>query len=993
MIGQTIAQYKILEKLGAGGMGEVFLAEDANLHRKVALKFLPDKLNSDPEFKSRFEHEARAAAALNHPNIITVYDLGEHDGRMYIAMEHVTGKTLGDLIEANQLDVSKSIELAIQICDGLGAAHEAGIVHRDIKPANIIVDDRGRARILDFGLAKSHRATTETKIGSTVGTVQYESPEQSRGEPVDSRSDLFSFGAVLYEMLTGKLPFPGDYDAAVRYSISHEPIEPLARYKSGIPVDLENVVSKLLEKEPEMRYPAANGVIADLKRIERDLTHSSSTSRITQPSGISRQSAEVSQGKSMGKKFILPGSLVVVLLALALVFKPWKFEISPTQEAQAHEDRLAIMYFDNLADPGDTQRQGEIVANLLIADISASTQLKVASSQRLYDILKLLGHEGIRQIDRTVASQVAEKAEARWMLTGSILRTEPNVVLTSQLIEVETGNILASSRIDGAVGEDVFLLVDKLTDDILTGLNLSAESLNESPDIGDLTTTSPEAYRYYLEGWEMIRKMKTRDARPAFENAIRLDSNFAMAYYGLSFVAESSNEQDAAIARAVELSDGISERDRLFILARDSERKERFVALADPERTVALFTEIIEKFPDEKEPYSRLGQYYFISSHRNVNKSIELLNRVIELDPLEKSAYSYLAYANHYAGNLERAFWAINKYVELAPDEANAYDTRADLFAMNGRVDNAIADYRKAIAVDPNFVESAWKLAHLNLYNGNVEAALRTMREGASLPIPEARNAAHRGLVHIALYLGKLKEAEELMRHNITSRRIEMIDTNRHWLLDNEMGWFFIDLWKLTQDKAWLDSALALKPTIEKSIAADTTSNKLMPFYSYYRFRAFVGDFFTADSLMQASKSRLDTTVGWMVRFYRRDRAAIAYYKGEYDTAAYYADQMNEVEPRFPSLVEAGRAYFLAGKLAEAVTTLERAAKQFDSYRIFPAEHVVGVYYWLGRAYEESGWNDRAIEQYEKVVDIRKDADPGIVHNEDSKKRLGNLKS
>ncbi|MBN4072337.1 protein kinase [bacterium AH-315-F03] len=267
MIGKTIAQYEIIEKLGAGGMGEVFLALDTKLDRKVALKFLPEKFSADPEFKSRFEHEAKATAALNHPNIVTVHDFGEHNGSLYIAMEHVNGQSLQALITSGSLKLHETLDIAKQIIEGLAVAHNAGVVHRDIKPANIMMTEDGRAKLLDFGLAKSQKATTKTKVGSTLGTVQYESPEQSRGESIDQRSDLFSLGVVIYEMIAGTLPFEGEYDAQIRYAISHEKAKPISRYIPDSSDELQRIIDKLLDKDPGLRYQSAVDVLSDVKRL------------------------------------------------------------------------------------------------------------------------------------------------------------------------------------------------------------------------------------------------------------------------------------------------------------------------------------------------------------------------------------------------------------------------------------------------------------------------------------------------------------------------------------------------------------------------------------------------------------------------------------------------------------------------------------------------------------------------------------------------------
>ena len=271
MINQTISHYKILKKLGEGGMGEVYLAEDAELHRKVALKFLSPHLVSDADFKTRFKREAQAAAALNHPNIITIYEVAEYEGRSFIAMEYVEGGSLRKLLAENELPVGKVIDLTMQICEGLGKAHEAGIVHRDMKSENILVTNDGRVKILDFGLAKLKAAATKlTKTDATLGTLHYMSPEQARGEVVDQRSDLFSVGVILYELLARQFPFKGEYEMAILYSLMNEEPEPLARYKAGVPEGLQRIVDKTLKKDRTLRYQSAAEILADLKGLQKE---------------------------------------------------------------------------------------------------------------------------------------------------------------------------------------------------------------------------------------------------------------------------------------------------------------------------------------------------------------------------------------------------------------------------------------------------------------------------------------------------------------------------------------------------------------------------------------------------------------------------------------------------------------------------------------------------------------------------------------------------
>ncbi|HVP35980.1 MAG TPA: serine/threonine-protein kinase, partial [Terriglobales bacterium] len=545
MINKTILHYKILDKLGEGGMGVVYKAQDTKLQRMVALKFLPPHVAENPEEKNRFMQEARAASALSHPNITTIYGIEESPEGLFISMEFVDGHTLRKVAEKESPSIKRILELAIQICEGLNAAHRKGIVHRDIKSDNIMVTQDGQVKIMDFGLARLEGEEHLTETGSTLGTAAYMSPEQAQGEEIDQRSDIFSFGVVLYELLTGKLPFRGEHIPAIIYSILNENPEPVSRYKSNVPDGLQRIVDKALSKDRKERYQHVDDLLADMRHEKKNLDYAKTTTQIS-------STAVIPKHRSRLLPFIIPTSVIFILALLFLVFKPFKFEIAPEEKAMAKENSLAVMYFENLADREDKERLGEIVTNLLITGLSESQYMNVVSSQRLYDILKLLGKEGTKAVDRNVATEVATKAGAKWMLLGSILQEEPQIILTSQLVEVKSGRVLSSQRISGEPGEKIFSIVDKLTVELKKGLSLPAEATKEpTRSVADVTTHSEEAYRYYLEGVDNIYKVYTKEAKESFQKALKLDSTFAMAYYRLANYATSEEEQKKLIAKAV----------------------------------------------------------------------------------------------------------------------------------------------------------------------------------------------------------------------------------------------------------------------------------------------------------------------------------------------------------------------------------------------------------------------------------------------------------
>ena len=585
MIGETISHYKIIEKLGSGGMGEVFLAEDTKLNRKVALKFLPPQYVSDEEFKTRFTREAQAAAKLNHPNIITIYEVSEHDGRPFFAMEHVEGESLREIVKFGKLSTDRVIDIVIQICEGLQAAHDAGIVHRDIKPSNIIIDKSARCRILDFGLAAIQTEEKLTKSGSSIGTVSYMSPEQVQGEKVDHRSDIFSLGVVLYEMIAGQLPFKGDYDAAVIYSIINQMPEPLARYKSDISDELQRIVSKILEKDRETRYQHADGMLADFKKLRNE----------------SDKELQSKMPEKPIRRILLPVSVILSVVVLFLVFKPWRIILEPDQQVIAAENSIAVMYFENLVNEED-QLLGDMITNLLITDLAESEYVQVVSYQRLYDILRILGKEGLKKIDKSVATEVAKKAHVNYMLLGSISQLGEKKILTSRLVDVFSGMVRKSQKVEGT---DIFVMVDQLTREVKNDLTLPEEALAErDKPVAELSTESEDAYRHYLRGLDYEFRLLHKEALEQYKRALEYDSTFAMLHYNMRNTYHWLGNEDLATEawnKALRDSTGAPEKDRMYIRALAFDFK------AAPLKAEEVYREIISRYPDEKEAYAGLG--------------------------------------------------------------------------------------------------------------------------------------------------------------------------------------------------------------------------------------------------------------------------------------------------------------------------------------------------------------------------------------------------
>lgn len=974
--GTEVSQFKVIKKIGAGGMAEVYLAEDTRLQRKVILKFLLEQYASEPEIKARFTQEAQAAAKLNHPNIITIHEVSEYQGRPYIAMEYLPGGTLKNLMATHELTFKEIIDIGIQVGDGLNRAHESGIVHRDIKPQNLLMDKDGRLKIADFGLAKVKGGSKITTGGSTFGTMAYMSPEQTRGEAVDRRSDIFSFGVVFYEMVSRHQPFKGDNAAAIINSILNEKPEPLARYKASVPDGFQRLVDKALEKDRAERYQHMDDVVADLRRMRRSLEFSESGRLVA--------AGRSSESRRRLLTIFVPAALVAALILLFFVFEPFRVEMGPKQEALATENSLAVMSFDNLTDPEDSNKYSKMITSLLITDLSSSDYLRVVSRQRLYDILKLMGREGATSVDRSVATEVASRAGAKYILTGDILQTEPTIVLTSEVSVAETGEILATHRVDGAEGEDLFAVVDRLTAEIKASLALPEHATVEiDRPISDVTTHSPEAYRYYLDGVDYAAQLYTEEAYQSFRKAIEYDSTFAMAYFQMALVS-GMEVRTKLIEKAVEYADHASEKESMYI------RQFEALTNSDYERALEIVEELAAKYPDDKEALLRLGDLYKSLRHDN-EKAIEYYRKAVEIDPLYKNAYNIMAYTYNEMGDVENMLWAINKYIELAPDEANPYDSRGDLLARNGRLDGAMESYKKAIEIKPDFYFSVEKLGHMYLYKRDYDKAAEYYAMLSSADSKDWRAEGRECMALIFMHQGKFDEALEVIDAAITADRMEGAGKTTHPEKFFQKSRIYMETNEIA--KAIEEYELGMK--VSQAVNPNDVGLG-RHFYVYLLILAGRED--EADIVFEHLQKDLTEQAEVYEPLRLMAESLREQARGNAGSAADLAVSAFESVSYARSISDFGARYFLgltlldAGRLSEAVREFEHILGSYDETRAMVPIWSVKSHYHLAVAYEMSGWRDKAIEQYETFLDTWSEADDGIPAVYEARERLANLK-
>jgi len=997
--GSTFAgRYQVIEELGKGGMGRVYKVFDTKIKEKIALKLIRPGITLDEETIERFGTEIRLARKIIHKNVCRMFDLGEFEGTHFITMEYVHGDDLKAVIRKfGQLSPGQALAIAKQVCEGLEEAHRLGIVHRDLKSQNIMIDEEGNARIMDFGIARSLKGKGITGPGIIVGTPEYMSPEQVEGKELDKRSDIYSLGLILYEMVTGRVPFEGDtpFTVGVKHK-SEKPQDP-KQLNPNLPDDLSQVILKCLEKDKADRFQSAAELEADLAKIEKGIP--TTQREVPKPGRLTSREITVTFRL---KKLLWP---VVVAVAMVLIgLGAWRIlHRQRIVTAPKIENSIAIISFQNQTGDKSYDYLQEAIPNLLISGLEQSGVPYVVTWERLEDLLKQLGRPDVKTIDKELGFRLCRMEGVESIVLGSFVKAENTFVTDVKVLDVESKKLLKSASARGeGVASILRSQIDELCLSVAEGLGLAKQKMDlEKLRVSGVTTDSMEAYQHYLRGKENYRKFYFQEAAEDFEKAVAIDPEFAIAYEELSWTYAYLgrwNELNNAIKKAKQNASKATEKERLYIEASYA----NFIE-ANDEKYLNILQELSQKYPKEKYIYILLAEYYAYYAGGDYQKSLEVIQKALALDPEYGEAHNRIGYAYIGLKEYDKAVRHFEKYVALNPRDPNPLDSLGDAYFFLGRLDDALASYTKAVTLKPDFFVTYPKIAYIYALKENYTKALELIdRRLAAASAPAGQISWLRWKAFYSFWLGSIDLCLSHLKKTIEFAASQgMGTTEDNWLLTG--FYYFMDKLELSRqaNDAWF--------SVSSKLATGQYQKDLQTSYS---FRSALIDL--KEKNIQAAKIQLAEMRSLIPGFslpserewgqYWADflEAEILLQEKKHDQAIAVFEKM--YHPDFPNLYVSAQvinrnlfAGDLKARALEAKGDLDRAIIEYERLTTFDPKSndrsliYPKFYYRLARLYEQKGLKAKARDHYQKFLDLWKDADPGTPEVEDARQKLAGL--
>jgi len=992
--GSTFAErYQIIEELGKGGMGKVYKVLDKDIKEKVALKLLSPEIASDETTIERFSNELKFARKISHRNVCRMYDLGKEEGTHYITMEFVPGEDLKRLVrKVGQLSAGKAIFIAKQMCEGLTEAHRLGVVHRDLKPQNVMVDEEGNARIMDFGIARSLKAKGVTGSGVMIGTPEYMSPEQAEVKEVDHRSDIYSLGVIIYEMVTGQAPFEGETPLSIAMKHKSQAPRDPKEINAQISEVLSSVILRCMEKDRDKRYQNVEDILSELINIEEGIP---TTERVL-PKRKPLTTKEITVTFKLQKLFI-PALVVVALVIIGIII--WR--LIPRKEAipsaPSGKPSLAVMYFKNNTGDEGLDHWRTMIADLFIADLAQSQYIDILSGERLFQILSDLNQLEAKSYSSDILEQVAIQGRVNHILVGNYAKAGDTIRINVTLQQARTDKTLASEGVEGKGEEGIFSMVDELTKKIKANFKLSPEEIADDidRDVGNITTGSPEAYKYYVEGRRYFLKGEERQSIPIMEKAIAIDPEFAMAYRSLAMAYSNlglMSERNKYMQKALESSDRISDRERYRI-----QGDFYFSSEKTYDKAIESYNKLLELYPEDSIGNNNLGLLYY--RLEEWDKAIERYEVCRKIKAIFTPSYSALADLYRAKGLNEKATEVLEFYLNNVSDDASIHQEFAHDYLHQKKYDLAQAEIDKAFTLDPIHFFNFYYRGLISYYQQDFakteEEYLKLLERAEPRSVYFGRN----GLAFLYLLQGRFEKSKDILKPGIEL-------TKRFGLKWAESEWHsslaYIHLGSGNPEEALEESDKAWKCALEAEDSYFQRRALFLKGYSYLEMKSLDKAQKAADELREFIDKRMHRK---SIRYHRSLMGMIELKRENFSKAVEYFKEALSLLPFQHSFVSPwsrdyhalfieplALAYYKAGDFEKAREEYERIISLISG-RFFCGDIYANSFYMLGKIYQEKGLKEKAIEHYEKFLSLWKDSDPGIQEVSEAKKQLAALRS
>jgi len=986
-VGSTFAgRYQVIEELGKGGMGKVYKVLDTKINEKIALKLLNLEFAPGDKTLDRFRNELRLARQISHRHVCRMYDLGEAEGMPYITMEYVSGEDLKSLIRRiGQFTVGKAVLIARQVCEGLSEAHRLGVVHRDLKPQNIMIDSDGNVKIMDFGIARSLKTKGITDTGEIFGTPEYMSPESLEGKEVDGRTDIYALGIILYEMLTGRVPFDGETPLTVAMKQKTEIPKDPRNVNVQIPEGLSHVILKCLNKEKERRYQDLEELTGALERIEEGIPR---TERIV-PERRPVTSREITVKFSL-KKLFIPALIFVAVIVIAGL--AWRFiSQKRTVSFAADKPSLAVMHFENNTGDANLDHWRKALSDLLIADLSQSRYIAVLSGEELYNILEEKDLLDVKSYSSKALEEVSSRSGVRYVLVGKMMMAGDTIRIDTTLQEAGTGKIVGSERVEGQGEDSFFSMVDELTRKVKANFKLSAAEIASDIDesVERITTDSPEAYKYYRDGLRFLNSGEWAQSIAMMEMAVGIDPEFAMAYRALAAAYENlgyRTESKARREKAFELTDRVSDRERYHIQAHFYLQSEKTYGKA-----IAAYTELLKLYPEDGIAGNNLASIY--NTLEQWDKAIEALKDIRKYREESVLNYWNLHEAYSFKGEREKAREILEDYLNNVSDNALVHDLLLQYYIREGKFDLALAEAEKAFALDPTHYRNFILRGDLFYYQGDLNKAESEYKKLFDVMEPVAHDIGIRRLAGLYLLQGKFDQAKEQLNQGLD---LASMLEDRVW-----EAWFHLYsayvFLSAEESKEALGSCEQAGSLAAEAGALDIQRQALfMKGFILLEMNMMDRAQETANRLLELiDQGMAERAKRYHVHLLGRielKKNNFARAIDEFTSAIFLLPAEFSIDSWNALFMEPlARAYYLSGDIENAQREYEKIVS-LTFGRMYPGDIYAQSLYRLGKIHQENGETDEAIEYFGRFLGILENADRESIELRDAQEQLSLLK-